>query len=140
MAEQPEQPVEEKEEKKEDLEKTFEWPSPKGLYLELFLKTVVAKMYGCSLCGLVAKDVVELICPQHANDDEDDDDDSGDDEGTTQLQVYCQKCLEDYLAENRNLCPISKHEAPKWQKINSVNRSVGKLRIRCPRTLQQKKR
>ncbi len=135
-----EQPLEAKGEKKDALEKTFEWPSLKGFYLELFLKAVLAKMYGCGLCGLVAKDVVELICPQHANEEEDDDDDSGDDEGTTQLQVYCQKCLEDYLAENGNLCPISKHEAPKWQKSSAVNKSVGKLKIRCPRTLKKKKR
>ncbi len=124
------------EQKEEELQ-NFVWPPPFGLYWELLLKIgELEKSYECGLCHKLCRDVVEMVCAEHSNDE----DEESDDDSPPKLQIFCQSCVEAYFAENGNLCPLTKHSNPKWQKNNAVSKAIARLKMRCPRTLQQKKR
>ncbi len=113
-------------------ENDYAWPPPQGFYWKLLIELITGQPYACGICGLLCREVVELICSQHAEDDEDDD---GDEE--EKLHIYCKVCIEQFSASNGNKCPLTGHSDCKWQKGVTVGKMISRLKIRCPRTLQQ---
>ncbi len=113
----------------------FPWPCPKGFYWELLLKRSKGEPYECGLCGLLSRDVVELICREHLVDDDDEksSDEDSDGEGPEKMQVFCKGCLESHAQEKG--CPLGNHPNPKFQTPTSVQDMILKLKICCPTTL-----
>ncbi len=116
----------------------YSWPPPFGYYWDLLVHVKMAKAYECGLCGLLSRDAVEMICPEHSINPSDDDEEEDDEDEETPLKihVYCSTCLRDHLQKAGNLCPLTKHANPKWQKSVSVINVVSRTKIICPRTLQ----
>ncbi len=112
-----------------DAQPTFSWPCLLGYYWELLVDPEKGKPYECGICHLLARQVVELICAQHLEDE------SSDDE--IEMGVYCQNCLESYLKSHGNKCPVGNHPNPKYQNAVTTKRSIAKLHVKCPRSLQQ---
>ncbi len=113
----------------------FTWPCLLGFYWELLLDLKKGRRYECGICGLVARQVVELICPEHSNDSDSDSDDE--EASSKRMKVYCLTCLESYLKSHNNLCPIGNHKNAKYQKAATIDRDVLRLKVKCPRALQQ---
>ncbi len=112
---------------------SFPWPPVSGFYWELLRKRETGKPYTCGLCGLLARNAVDLTCPEHSNEEDDDD---SDDENNPSFNVYCETCLKHYIESNEGNCPL-KHPNPKWQLNVGVVKFIGKLTIACPRALQE---
>ncbi len=110
MAEQPEERKEEKEEKR-----GYPWD-----WLE---DPKEGRQFECAECHLLARDICEMTCSEH-----------DDDEVLMEIQ-YCQSCLVSLLASNGNLCPISKHRNPKYDKVRKARITIANLHSRCPRAV-----
>ena len=46
--------------------------------------------------------------------------------------IYCLACLENYLKNNNNLCPVSNHKNCKYAANRMYRRRIDSLQIKCP--------
>ncbi len=84
-----------------------------------------AQKYKCGLCEQLARDAVEISCPDHEVND-----------STTEAfsTIYCQNCLEKYLLENDGNCPINQHEDATFHPSKFIRREIMQVIVKCPRT------
>ncbi|ETO18586.1 hypothetical protein RFI_18685 [Reticulomyxa filosa] len=77
------------------------------------------KTLECLLCHKIANNAVELICEDH--------------EETKSALIVGEKCLKQYLINNRNQCPVENHDHCKYGKAKLVRQYVDELVVTCPR-------
>ncbi len=111
----------------------FSWPCEKGYFWELLLNPKKGKPYECGICGLLARQPIELICTEHSTLQKDEN------KPLPKMEIYCQKCIDSYLKSHKNLCPSGNHALPKYQHIAIIDRAISSLKVKCPRSLQQRR-
>ncbi len=117
----------------------FTWPCLLGFYWELLLDVKKGKPYECGICGLLARQVVEMICREHSNHENSDSGESEEDISSP-IKVYCLVCLTGYLKTHDNRCPIGNHKNPKYQHAATIERGISRLKVKCPRALRHQQK
>ena len=115
--------------------------TPKGHPVFIFQDALVARMYACSLCKCVTRDCVELTCDEHnidrahPNADSNDDNSQSDtDEDDDEVHMYCLQCLQHYLKQHDNKCPVkvSHSHVCKFAPNKLIRRQIRNAKITCP--------
>ncbi len=83
--------------------------------------------YSCFECKLLARDVVEMICPEHDGE-----------EVTAEVQ-FCEGCLVRLLASNGNKCPISQHANPKYFAMRRPRMKISNFAAVCSKSVAMSK-
>ncbi|ETO20701.1 hypothetical protein RFI_16516, partial [Reticulomyxa filosa] len=77
----------------------------------------------CLICKQIANSPMEISCPQHEQMDE--------------LLIVGEDCLNQYLKDHNNSCPIAPHANCKYSRNRALQRLVGDLTVMCPRQCMQ---
>ena len=102
----------------------------KGHNPDIFVeKQKCVENYQCAICKWIVRDCVEISCI--------DDDIHNDDVALLNYNpIWCQKCLEKYLNENKQICPISGRNHSEIVATRTVTnryicRQVSRARVKC---------
>ncbi len=74
------------------------------------------KFYSCGLCKKLCDKAVVLTCASHPE----------------ETGIFCKKCMEDYLKENNNSCPLKDHKEATYTISTISNIQIGRLIVICP--------
>ncbi len=85
----------------------------------------------CGRCHKLARDAVEIVCECHFSQETE-----HETEGTI-FWVYCEGCLNEYLAKNGNKCPINDHSEPQSRPLRRERFTVLGLSVTCPNGQKQ---
>ncbi|ETO06621.1 hypothetical protein RFI_30771 [Reticulomyxa filosa] len=80
----------------------------------------------CCICNEIANNAMELHCDEHENAD--------------QVYLVGEQCLQNYLKQNNEKCPIEQHEYCEFSQSRSMRKLVSELLVICPRQFDLKKR
>ncbi len=72
----------------------------------------------CGICKKLPRKVVELSCDNHQDDME--------------LPVYCEGCIQSYMAKNNNQCPCSHHPNATYHRNRALRKQISSLEVICP--------
>ncbi len=100
----------------------------RGYDPKLFIDPSAIEKLLCFLCKWVAREAVDLSCPEHEEDEEEDD----------SYIVFCKGCLERFI-ESSQTCPIGKHENPTFERSGYARKRVMNAKVRCSRAVEQTK-
>ncbi len=76
------------------------------------------QLYSCGSCEFLARDAVELTCPEHEED--------------MTMGIYCEQCILSYLREHNNCCPLKNHPNPTYEPSRMMRRKILSLKVFCP--------
>ncbi|ETO24770.1 protein kinase [Reticulomyxa filosa] len=79
--------------------------------------------FTCLICKQIVNNPIEITCPQHEEMDE--------------CLIVGEDCLQHYLSESNNACPISPHEDCQHSKSRSLQWQVSALSVMCPREFKR---
>ncbi|ETO02051.1 hypothetical protein RFI_35385, partial [Reticulomyxa filosa] len=77
----------------------------------------------CLICRQIANNAMILECPQHASMDE--------------SLIVGEHCMELFLKNNNNSCPIQSHDNCLYSRDNTARRYIGDLSVICIRQFEQ---
>ncbi|ETO08241.1 WD-40 repeat protein [Reticulomyxa filosa] len=81
------------------------------------------KHFICLVCKQIANNAMILECPQHASMDE--------------SLIVGEHCMELFLKNNNNSCPIQSHDNCLYSRDNTARRYIGDLSVICIRQFEQ---
>ncbi|ETO33722.1 hypothetical protein RFI_03383, partial [Reticulomyxa filosa] len=79
----------------------------------------------CCLCNQIANNAVELQCNDHEN--------------VEQAYLAGEECLQTYLKQNNEKCPIGQHDHCEFSKSKITRQQVSDLLVICPRQYDMQK-
>ncbi|ETO14147.1 hypothetical protein RFI_23223, partial [Reticulomyxa filosa] len=79
----------------------------------------------CCLCNEIANNAMELQCDEH--------------EDAEQTYLVGEECLQNYLKQNNEKCPIKQHDHCKFSKNRVVRQQTSELLVICPRQYNAQK-
>ncbi|ETO01050.1 hypothetical protein RFI_36391, partial [Reticulomyxa filosa] len=77
----------------------------------------------CLICKQIANHPLEITCPEHENMDE--------------STIVGKHCLQKFLDNNGNTCPINSHSSCQYQSVKLLQRQINNLIVICPRQFEQ---
>ncbi|ETO14962.1 hypothetical protein RFI_22405 [Reticulomyxa filosa] len=80
----------------------------------------------CCICKQIANNAIELRCKEHEN--------------TEQAYLVGEECLQIYLKQNNEKCPIKQHKNCEFTKNKSIRQQISDLLVICPRQYDLKRR
>ncbi|ETO20633.1 viral A-type inclusion protein [Reticulomyxa filosa] len=95
-------------------------------WLSLTNKQQKLNMLICCICNQITNNAMELHCNEH--------------EKADQVYLVGEECLQNYLKQNNEKCPIQQHDRCEFSQGKAVRKLVSELLVICPRQFDLNKR